>query len=119
MFFSDISPERDYPRFTGTYLSASWVITGESRPYIRSLGYTGGIVPKRRFGAAEIVGRFGYVNLTEELIEAGTMNHWYFGANWWASRQWKIGVSYGDCSLDRDALTGNTKMLQCRLLWMY
>jgi phosphate-selective porin len=113
------SPERDYPRFTGTYLSASWVITGESRPYIRKLGYSGGIVPKRRFGAVEIAGRFGYLNLTDEFIEGGIMKHWYFGANWWASRQWKIGVSYGDCNLDKDALTGNTKMLQCRLLWMY
>jgi len=113
------APDSEYPSFSGTYVAASWVITGESRPYVRSLGYAGGITPKSRFGAVEIVGRYGYVNLTDELIDGGIMNHLYFGANWWASTQWKFGVSYGNCNLDRDALTGNTKMVQCRLLWMY
>lgn len=91
----------------------------ESRPYIRSLGYAGAITPKSRFGAVEVVGRYGYLNLTDGSIDGGIMNHWYFGANWWASRQWKFGLSYGNCSLDRDALTGNTDMMLCRLLFMY
>ena len=113
------APESGNPVFSGAYLSASWVITGESRPYIRSLGYAGGIVPSHRYGAFEVVGRYGYVNLTDGIIDGGIMTHWYFGANWWASRQWKVGLSYGNCTLDRDALTGKTRMLQARLLFMY
>ena len=105
------APDSGNPRFSGTYVSASWVLTGESRPYIRSLGYAGAITPKNRFGAIELIGRYGYVNLTDGSIDGGIMNHWYLGANWWASRQWKFGVSYGNCNLDRDALTGNTNML--------
>lgn len=113
------APDTDNPSFLGAYMTASWVITGESRPYIRSGGYAGGIVPTNRFGAVEIVGRYGYVNLTEDPIDGGVMNHLYVGANWWASKQWKVGISYGNCNLDRDVLLGNTKMLQGRLLWMY
>lgn len=113
------APESGNPRFWGTYISASWVITGESRPYIHSLGYAGGIVPSHRYGAFEVVGRFGYVDLTDGPIDGGMMSHWYFGTNWWAAKQWKVGLSYGNCTLDRDALVGNTKMLQARLLFMY
>ncbi len=113
------APEKNNPAFSGTYLTASWVITGESRSYIRSLGYSSGIVPKGRFGAVEMVARYGYVNLTDESIEGGAMNHWYFGGNWWASKQWKVGLSYGNCNLDKYHITGNTKMVLCRLLFMY
>ncbi len=113
------APDSDNPNFSGTYVTTSWVVTGESRAYIRSLGYSSGIVPKSRYGAVELVGRYGYVNLTNGAIDGGALAHWYFGTNWWASRQWKIGVSYGNCNLNKSQLTGNTKMLLCRLLFMY
>ena len=107
------------PRFWGSYLTASWVITGESRPYLRTAGYAGGIVPTRRSGAVELVTRYGYVDLADGSIDGGVLSHWYFGVNWWTSTQWKLGVSYGNADLDRDNLKGNTHMLLCRMQWMY
>jgi phosphate-selective porin OprO and OprP len=113
------APESGNPTFSGSYLTASWVVTGESRPYLRTAGYSGGIMPTRRFGAVELVGRYGYVDLADGLIDGGVLDHWYLGVNWWTSAQWKIGVSYGNADLNRDDLRGNTHMLLCRMQWMY
>lgn len=114
------APESGDPRFNGSYLTASWVVTGESRPYIRSAGYAGGIVPTHRYGAWELAARYGYVDLVDDSIDGGILGHWTFGVNWWASAQWKVGVSYGDADLDRGGIDdGNTKMLMCRMQWLY
>jgi phosphate-selective porin OprO/OprP len=114
------APANGDPRFHGSYLTASWVVTGESRPYIRSAGYAGGIVPTHRYGAWELAARYGYVDLVDGSIDGGILSHWTFGVNWWASTQWKVGVSYGDANLDRGGIDdGNTKMLLCRMQWLY
>lgn len=79
----------------------------------------GGIVPTHRHGAWELVGRYGYVDLVDGAIDGGVLSHWYVGLNWWASAQWKVGVSYGNADLDRDNLEGNTQMLLARMQWLY
>lgn len=107
------------PNLSGSYLTASWVVTGESRPYVRSLGYAGGIVPNSRYGAVELVLRRSHVDHDDSLITGGVLNKWSAGVNWWASTQWKIGVSYGDADLDRGGIDGNTKMLLMRAQWMH
>ena len=113
------APESGGPHFSGTYVTASWVVTGESRPYLRALGYAGGIVPTRRHGAVELVARYSHVDLSGGPVEGGVLDKWHFGANWWASAQWKIGVSYGDADLDKYEVRGNTRMLLWRMQWMY
>jgi phosphate-selective porin OprO/OprP len=113
------APESGNPRFTGSYMTLSWVLTGESRPYIRAVGTTGPITPISHRGAVELVARYSYLDLTDGSIDGGVLRKWHFGVNWWISRQWKAGVSYGDANLDRDAITGNTRMLLCRLQWYY
>ncbi|MEJ2581220.1 MAG: porin, partial [Acidobacteriota bacterium] len=113
------APERADPHFTGDYVTGSWVVTGESRPYVRSLGYAGAIKPTGRFGAVELVVRYSHLDFNHGSIEGGVLDRWGLGANLWASTQWKIGISYGDADLDKYGTRGNTKMLLVRLLWMY
>lgn len=113
------APQSGDPHFAGYYLTASWVVTGESRPYLRTAGYAGGIVPTGRLGAVELVTRYGYVDLTDDAIDGGVLDSWYLGVNWWASAQWKVGISYGNVDLERDNLDGNTQMLLCRMQWLY
>ena len=113
------APESGDPHFAGSYLTASWVVTGESRPYLRNKGYAGGIVPSGRFGAVELAVRYGHVDLADGLVDGGILSHWSFGVNWWTSAQWKVGLSYGNADLDRFNLNGNTKMLLLRTQWMY
>ena len=59
--------------FYGTYLTGSWVITGEHRPYDPSVGYARRIIPEHRYGAWEIVGRIGRVDLTNIASQGGAL----------------------------------------------
>ena len=113
------APASGDPHFWGAYVTGSWVVTGESRPYNRVLGYAGGIAPSRRFGAIEFVVRYSHVDLSDGSVDGGVLDKWSVGANWWASVQWKLGISYGYADLDKYDDRGNTRMLLTRLQWMY
>jgi phosphate-selective porin OprO/OprP len=113
------SPAYGDPHFSGMYVTASWAVTGEARPYVRDLGYARGITPTGRFGALELVLRYGHIDLTDAAIAGGVLDRWGLGINWWASAQWKLGLSYGDADLERDGITGNTRMLLARMQWLY
>ena len=113
------SPKYENPSFSGTYIIGSYVLTGETRPYDKLVGYARRVIPKSRFGAVELVGRFGYLDIDDRLIKGGKLKKWYVGVNWWASRQWKFGVGYGLADLDRFDTTGRTQMLITRLQWIY
>jgi phosphate-selective porin OprO and OprP len=107
------------PTFNGFYVTGSYVLTGENRPYDKKVGYARRIIPRSRWGAIEVVGRFGYVDLDDTLVNGGKMRTWYSGVNWWASRQWKIGAGYGLADLDKFGTTGRTQRLHTRLQWIY
>ncbi len=113
------SPENGHPHFSGNYLMLSWMLTGESRAYIRSMGIFGPVRPAARTGAFELVTRYSYVDLSDGLVQGGVLRKWHFGLNWWISRQWKAGISWGDADLDRNGLKGNTNMLLLRMQWAY
>ncbi len=113
------SPTYANPSFSGTYVIGSYILTGETRPYDKLLGYARRIVPESRWGAVELVGRFGYVDLDDKLIQGGKLKKWYFGVNWWASAQWKVSTGYGIADLDRFGIVGRTKSLISRVQWIY
>ncbi len=46
------APASGDPRFTGYYGTASWILTGESRPYVRASGYAGGMSAAAPLGRA-------------------------------------------------------------------
>ena len=60
------APEVGDPSFSGWYATGSWVITGETRPYDRTVGYARRILPDGKWGAVEVIGRLGHVDLDEE-----------------------------------------------------
>lgn len=107
------------PRFSGSYVMLSWTVAGESRRYNRAAGIVAGITPTHPYGAIELVGRYSRVDLRDAAIDGGVLDKMHFGVNWWASRQWKVGIGYGDADLERDNIHGNTRMLLCRLQWFY
>ncbi len=113
------APDSGNPHFSGSYLMLSWTVTGESRRYNRAVGGASGITPTHRYGAVELVARYSHVDLNDAAIDGGVLDKLHFGVNWWTSRQWKVGVSYGDADLDRDGIRGNTRMLLFRLQWFY
>ena len=69
------SPETNNPHFLGWYVMASWCLTGESRPYDRTLGVFGAIAPEQPFsfrhggrGAWEVAARYSCMDLTSGTV---------------------------------------------------
>jgi len=107
------------PTLDGWYVTGSWVLTGEHRPYDRKAGYSRRILPQGRWGAVELIARYGKVDLDDGSVRGGTMDGWWTGVNWWANNRWKASLGYGNIDLDRFGIEGNTKTLLTRLQWIY
>jgi phosphate-selective porin len=117
---SDLSTrDSTRPALDGYYLTGSWVITGEHRPYDKRAGYARRILPQGRWGSWEVIARYGHVDLDDKTVHGGTMDGWWTGMNWWATRRLKMSVGYGDIDLDRFGIQGNTKTVLSRLQWIY
>jgi phosphate-selective porin OprO/OprP len=107
------------PEFSGYYLTGSWILTGETRPYDRTVGYARRVMPEGRWGAWELVARFSHVDLDDAAVQGGSFDKTYLGLNWWATRRWKFGVGWGHTWLDRFSTTGETDSVLTRFQWVY
>jgi phosphate-selective porin OprO/OprP len=113
------SPEKADPHVWGGYVTVSYVLTGEHRPYDRKVGYARRVMPEGRWGAWEVFGRYSHVDLDDRLVAGGVMDKGALGLNWWATRRWKIGFDYGRTGLDRDGVHGVTHAFHTRFQWVY
>jgi len=113
------SPLLHNPGFNGFYVIGSYVITGESRIYDPKAAIARRLIPKSRWGAAEVVARYSRLDLDDKSVRGGTLNKLYFGMNWYASLQWKLGIGYGFSDLNRFDTTGHTNALHLRMQWIY
>lgn len=113
------------PKFQGWYLTGSWILTGETRPYDRNVAYARRVIPKGRWGAPELAARFSHVDLDDEGIDGGSFDKTMLGLNWWATTRWKFGVSWGHTWLKRSPLVGGadvkgeSDVFLTRLQWIY
>jgi len=107
------------PSFYGLYITGSWVVTGEHRPYDRNVGYARRIIPQRHFGAIELVGRYSRLDLDDKSVHGGILDKGYFGVNWFLNRRWKVGEGIGIASLDRAGLHGLTSIYLTRIQFVY
>jgi phosphate-selective porin OprO/OprP len=89
------------PDFTGEgfYVFGSWVVTGESRPYVG--GNTGNIVPKGEWGAWELLLRYSELDLNDGPVRGGKQHDWTLGANWYLTKHFKFQANYIFASADR------------------
>jgi phosphate-selective porin OprO/OprP len=109
------------PSFDGLYASASWFLTGESRPYNLADGCLDRVIPRHNldghggWGAWEIVGRFSYANLNSEDIHGGRMGIFMAGVNWYlhSHLKWRFDYGYGHVA-DRSP-SGNLNIFQTRM----
>jgi phosphate-selective porin len=113
------APTSGNPSFWGEYVVVSYVLTGEHRPYDKKVAYARRILPQRRVGAFELVGRYSHVDLDDALVAGGIFDRGTIGINWWATRRWKVGFDYGIITLDRDGLKGITHAFHTRFQWVY
>ena len=113
------TPGPDDPVFGGYYLTASWVVTGETRPYDRNVGYARRVVPRGFWGAPELVARFAHVDLDNGSVTGGAYDRATLGANWWATTRWKFGMFWGHTWLNRFGTRGSSDTLLTRVQWVY
>jgi len=82
---------------SGGYAFASWIITGETRPWQAEEGEFGQIIPKcNKRGAWELAARFSHLNLTDEdaNILGGKANNYTLGLNWHANSNIRFLMNY-------------------------
>ena len=108
-----------YEQFAGYYVTSSYIISGEQRPYDMKAAYARRVKPHGKAGAFEIVVRFGRVNLDSRNIEGGINSIYSFGLNWWATQHWKAGMFYNISNLHKDDLVGITNAFQWRVQWIF
>jgi phosphate-selective porin len=106
-------------QFNGIYVTASYIFSGESRPYDKKVAYARRVIPQGKWGAWETVFRVSRVNLTSRNIDGGILTKFTFGLNWWATQHWKVGMFYGVSNLKKDDILGVTNNFQWRIQWIY
>lgn len=110
----------EVPQLQGLYCSASWFLTGESRPYLRNEGIFGRVIPKRNFGqggwgAWEVAGRFSYVDLDSGGIHGGNLGMLMGGVNWYLHSHVKWRFDYGFGHVSGRHPEGNLNIFQTRI----
>ena len=113
------------PTLDGYHVTASWILTGEVRPYNWRTGLFKGIpiaatVDQNGWGAWEIGARFSHLDMSEapgpELGDAGEMDIWSLGVNWWLSPYFNVNLNYRYISLDRFGDKGISQGMNARLM---
>lgn len=110
-----INPSVD---FDGYYAQATYVLTGESRPYNIGAGSFGAPKPARPFsletggiGAWEVGVRYSYANLNDAngglIVNGGKQALWTFGVNWYVNNNVRFMLNYITGDVDRRTVITN------------
>ena len=98
---SGINPVNDQANkdamFDGGYVFASWILTGESRPWDETQGEFGQIIPNcNKLGAWEVALRYSHLNLsdTNAGILGGMANNFTLGVNWYPNPNIRFMLNY-------------------------
>jgi len=93
------NPELENPTFSGYYVTAAWILTGEMRPYYKKSGVFGGIpvaktVYQNGKGAWELYTRYSDIDLHDGRIDGGEMQIATLGLNWWLTPFFTLNIGY-------------------------
>jgi phosphate-selective porin OprO/OprP len=117
------SPLSD-PNFDGWYLQASWVLTGEAKPYKPERGAYGSPLPidefsfeKLGWGAWEIAARYSVLDLNSDAgfatlapppdgVRGGEQKIWTAGLNWYPNSAIRFLLDYQHTDVSRLSSTG-------------
>lgn len=125
MFGSEIywhkfsSPVGD-PVFRGGEIVATYIITGQSRPYYTASGIYGFVPVDRPIfkggpGTWEAVLRFSSLDLDDGIIHGGKFYRLTPMVNWYLSKDVRLELAYGWGVLDRFNIKGTTQFFQTRI----
>ena len=117
------APQLNDPTMSGYYLTLSWILTGEMRPYRKTSGIMGPIPvakPVRHggWGAWEAAVRWSELDMNDELLSGGDMDVLSLGLNWYLSTNARVYFNYRNINLDKDSLKGESHGFMMRFLVM-
>lgn len=109
--------------FDSYYVSGSWFLTGESRPYQAAEGAPTRLRPKHPFslrdetkgwGAWEVALRYSALDLNDGPVRGGEMDDWTFALNWYLNANTRIMLNYIMAHPENDLNDGDVEILQTR-----
>jgi phosphate-selective porin OprO/OprP len=117
------SPQTDNPLFRGGDVVASYILTGESRPYSTVSGIYGFVPVNKSFfdggtGAWEVVLRYSTLDLNGGTLTGGKFWRITPMINWYLSENVRLELAYGYGVLNRFNLEGVTQFFQSRIQFM-
>jgi phosphate-selective porin OprO/OprP len=119
---SDVdNPQLGNPSFDGYWVAASWVLTGEMRPYSKKNG-TFGIFPISRSvyqsgkGAWELSTRFSHIDLNDSQIMGGEMDVASLGLSWWLTPFFNLNANYRYIWNEFDGQNGTSSGINTRIV---
>lgn len=116
------------PDFNGYYAQASYLLTGESRPYAKTTGAFGAVKPAHNafakdggWGAWELKARYSAIDLTDDGTNGGELSDVSAGVNWYLNANTRVMMDYVLASLDpaSPAEDGDTNILLFRVQFNY
>jgi len=115
------NPSLEDPVFDGYYVSGSWVLTGEMRPYNKKNGLFRPIpvaktVYQNGKGAWELAVRYSDLDLSDGLVEGGEIQIASLGLNWWLTPFFGLGVNYRYIWNELDGAEGTSSGFMTRIL---
>ncbi|MGO1071446.1 OprO/OprP family phosphate-selective porin [Lysobacter sp. CA199] len=96
----------------GYYVTGSWVLTGETRPY--SGNNVGNIKPAHGYGAVELLARYGELDLDDGGIAGGKQTDWTLGVNWYLTTHFKLQANYVRVDADKGLLSADPDLVEVR-----
>lgn len=100
--------------FSGFYAQASYLLTGETRPYNAARGLFTRVKPDQPFkpenghwGAFELAARYSQTDLNDGALLGGEMDNYTLGLNWHLTDQLRLKSNYIFVNTDENAVTGN------------
>jgi phosphate-selective porin OprO/OprP len=110
------------PSFDGFYVTASWFLTGETRPYDRQNACFTRVIPHKNFdwghggwGAWEVAARYSYLNLDSADVQGGRLSMLITGVNWYLHSHVKWRFEYGYGHVSGIQPEGNLNIFQTRI----
>jgi phosphate-selective porin OprO and OprP len=113
------------PSIDGYHITASWILTGEVRPYNKRGGVFRPIpiartVEQNGWGAWEVSTRFSTLDMNEVPdaagLDAGEMDVWSLGLNWWLTPTMNANINYRYVDLDRLGVQGSSQGFVTRIM---
>ncbi|MEM7617703.1 MAG: porin [Pseudomonadota bacterium] len=95
-------------RFESYYVFASWMLTGETKKIKRKYNAYKRVKPLNPFnikksggiGAFELASRYEHLDLTDDAIQAGEMDRYTVGLNWFPNQYTKFLLNYAFVDTD-------------------